>query len=117
MSSSGWAFSAQIVFAPSSSPNRHPIKQGRVVLTLHGGTLPSGATSAFRFDGHSWNGRFVGWRVLTCERSTTSDMADPRAPRAGSRSQFVLPSSEQSPGFDRTRRFNARRRIILDRVD
>lgn len=31
-----------------------PAKEGRVVLILHGGTLPSGASSAFRFDGHSW---------------------------------------------------------------
>ena len=30
------------------------VKEGRVVLILHGGTLPSGASSAFRFDGHSW---------------------------------------------------------------
>jgi pimeloyl-ACP methyl ester carboxylesterase len=29
-------------------------KEGRVVLILHGGTLPSGASSAFKFDGHSW---------------------------------------------------------------
>jgi pimeloyl-ACP methyl ester carboxylesterase len=34
--------------------NRQPVKEGRVVLILHGGTLPSGASSAFRFDGHSW---------------------------------------------------------------
>jgi pimeloyl-ACP methyl ester carboxylesterase len=34
--------------------NRQPVKQGRVVLILHGGTLPSSASSAFRFDGHSW---------------------------------------------------------------
>jgi pimeloyl-ACP methyl ester carboxylesterase len=34
--------------------NHHRIRQGRVVLILHGGTLPSGASSAFRFDGHSW---------------------------------------------------------------
>ena len=32
----------------------HRIRQDRVVLILHGGTLPSGASSAFRFDGHSW---------------------------------------------------------------
>jgi pimeloyl-ACP methyl ester carboxylesterase len=31
-----------------------PVKEGRVVLILHGGTLPSGASSAFKFDGHSW---------------------------------------------------------------
>ncbi|PYS77941.1 MAG: hypothetical protein DMF66_08115, partial [Acidobacteria bacterium] len=29
-------------------------KEGRVVLILHGATLPSGASSAFKFDGHSW---------------------------------------------------------------
>ncbi|HEX8650731.1 MAG TPA: alpha/beta fold hydrolase [Pyrinomonadaceae bacterium] len=29
-------------------------REGRVVLILHGGTLPSGASSAFKFDGHSW---------------------------------------------------------------
>jgi len=34
--------------------NRQPVRQGHVVLILHGGTLPSGASSAFRFDGHSW---------------------------------------------------------------
>jgi len=34
--------------------NRQPVKEGRVVLILHGGTLPSGASAAFRFDGHSW---------------------------------------------------------------
>src|ERR1043166_3822420 len=37
--------------APAS---RQPVKEGRVVLILHGGTLPSGASAAFRFDGHSW---------------------------------------------------------------
>lgn len=31
-----------------------PVKEGRVVLILHGATLPSGASSAFKFDGHSW---------------------------------------------------------------
>ena len=31
-----------------------PSREGRVVLILHGGTLPSGASSAFKFDGHSW---------------------------------------------------------------
>ena len=31
-----------------------PGKEGRVVLILHGATLPSGASSAFKFDGHSW---------------------------------------------------------------
>src|SRR5437588_12496047 len=30
------------------------VKEGRVILILHGGTLPSAASSAFRFDGHSW---------------------------------------------------------------
>ena len=30
------------------------VKEGRVVLILHGATLPSGASSAFKFDGHSW---------------------------------------------------------------
>jgi pimeloyl-ACP methyl ester carboxylesterase len=34
--------------------NGRPVKEGRVVLILHGGTLPSAASSAFRFDGHSW---------------------------------------------------------------
>jgi pimeloyl-ACP methyl ester carboxylesterase len=34
--------------------NRRSVKEGRVVLILHGGTLPSGASSAFKFDGHSW---------------------------------------------------------------
>ena len=34
--------------------NRLPVKEGRVVLILHGGTLPSAASSAFKFDGHSW---------------------------------------------------------------
>jgi pimeloyl-ACP methyl ester carboxylesterase len=34
--------------------NRRPVKEGRVVLILHGGTLPSAASSAFKFDGHSW---------------------------------------------------------------
>jgi pimeloyl-ACP methyl ester carboxylesterase len=29
-------------------------REGHVVLILHGGTLPSGASSAFKFDGHSW---------------------------------------------------------------
>ncbi|HEY8188214.1 MAG TPA: alpha/beta fold hydrolase [Pyrinomonadaceae bacterium] len=33
---------------------RQPVREGRVVLILHGGTLPSGASSAFRLDGHSW---------------------------------------------------------------
>ena len=33
---------------------RQPVREGRVVLILHGGTLPSGASSAFRMDGHSW---------------------------------------------------------------
>jgi pimeloyl-ACP methyl ester carboxylesterase len=37
-----------------SPANRQPVKAGRVVLILHGGTLPSGASAAFRFDGHSW---------------------------------------------------------------
>lgn len=46
-------------------------REGRVVLILHGGTLPSGASSAFRFDGHSWMddlseagstcGRWITW--------------------------------------------------------
>jgi len=49
--------------------NHRRIRQDRVVLILHGGTLPSGASSAFRFDGHSWmddlsdagfDGLFVG---------------------------------------------------------
>ena len=52
-----------------SPANHHRIRQDRVVLILHGGTLPSGASSAFRFDGHSWmddlsdagfDGLFVG---------------------------------------------------------
>ena len=34
--------------------NRRPVKEGRIVLILHGGTLPSAASAAFRFDGHSW---------------------------------------------------------------
>lgn len=34
--------------------NRRAVKEGRVVLILHGGTLPSAASSAFKFDGHSW---------------------------------------------------------------
>jgi pimeloyl-ACP methyl ester carboxylesterase len=43
------------VFLRHLPPSNHqPIQQGRVVLILHGGTLPSGASSAFRFDGHSW---------------------------------------------------------------
>src|ERR1044071_4093758 len=37
-----------------SPANRQPVKAGRVVLILHGGTLPSGASAAFRLDGHSW---------------------------------------------------------------
>src|SRR5438874_8477834 len=37
-----------------SPANRQPVKAGRVVLILHGGTLPSGASAAFQFDGHSW---------------------------------------------------------------
>ena len=37
-----------------SPANRQPVKAGRVVLILHGGTLPSAASAAFRFDGHSW---------------------------------------------------------------
>ena len=37
-----------------SPANRQPVKAARVVLILHGGTLPSGASAAFRFDGHSW---------------------------------------------------------------
>jgi pimeloyl-ACP methyl ester carboxylesterase len=47
--------SALKVFVRHLGPaNRQPVKEGRVVLILHGGTLPSGASSAFRFDGHSW---------------------------------------------------------------
>src|ERR1051326_192178 len=43
------------VFARHLAPaNRQPVKEGRVVLILHGGTLPSGASAAFHFDGHSW---------------------------------------------------------------
>jgi len=34
--------------------NPQTVREGRVVLILHGGTLPSGASSAFPFDGHSW---------------------------------------------------------------
>ena len=34
--------------------NHRAVREGRVVLILHGGTLPSAASSAFRFDGHSW---------------------------------------------------------------
>jgi pimeloyl-ACP methyl ester carboxylesterase len=37
---------------PAADPR--PVKEGRVVLILHGGTLPSAASSAFKFDGHSW---------------------------------------------------------------
>jgi pimeloyl-ACP methyl ester carboxylesterase len=34
--------------------NRRPVKEGWVALILHGGTLPSAASCAFKFDGHSW---------------------------------------------------------------
>ena len=34
--------------------NQQLVREGRVVLILHGGTLPSAASSAFKFDGHSW---------------------------------------------------------------
>ena len=43
------------VFVRHLPPGKsNTVKEGRVVLILHGGTLPSGASSAFRFDGHSW---------------------------------------------------------------
>jgi pimeloyl-ACP methyl ester carboxylesterase len=34
--------------------NHRPAREGHVVLILHGGTLPSAASAAFKFDGHSW---------------------------------------------------------------
>jgi len=31
-----------------------PVREGRVVLLVHGATFPSATAAAFRFDGHSW---------------------------------------------------------------